>query len=149
MLSMITSQAISISSVLGSMSRSLQLLNILSMFDIHLRVLVRWCSWGFQSGHSHNSVKQPNASTWCTYNQYRLFSGSSVCIRRYKAIGTSVYTIFLQSSDHFSWCQFTVFVIVDENTLLGTVIFPTENGVPLHTAFHYQSLVILIWLKCC
>ena len=34
MLSMITSQAISISSVLGSMSRSLQLLNILSMFDI-------------------------------------------------------------------------------------------------------------------
>ena len=34
MLSMIISQAISISSVLGSMSRSLQLLNILSMFDI-------------------------------------------------------------------------------------------------------------------
>ena len=34
MLSMITSQAISISSVLGSMSRSLQLLNILSMFTV-------------------------------------------------------------------------------------------------------------------
>ena len=39
MLSMITSQAISISSVLGSMSRSLQLLNILSMFD----------TWGMES----------------------------------------------------------------------------------------------------
>ena len=28
-------------------------------------------------------------------------------------------------------------------------IFSTVNGVPLHTAFHYQHLIVLIWLKYC
>ena len=28
-------------------------------------------------------------------------------------------------------------------------IFSVVNGVPLHTAFHYQPLIILIWLKYC
>ena len=28
-------------------------------------------------------------------------------------------------------------------------IFSTVNGVPLHTAFNYQSLIVLIWLKYC
>ena len=28
-------------------------------------------------------------------------------------------------------------------------IFSTVNGVPLHTAFHYQLFIVLIWLKYC
>ena len=28
-------------------------------------------------------------------------------------------------------------------------IFSTVNGVPLHTAFHYYPLIVLIWLKYC
>ena len=28
-------------------------------------------------------------------------------------------------------------------------IFSTANGVPFHTAFHYQPLIVLIWLKYC
>ena len=28
-------------------------------------------------------------------------------------------------------------------------IFSTVNGVPLHTTCHYQSLIVLIWLKYC
>ena len=28
-------------------------------------------------------------------------------------------------------------------------IFSTVNGAPLHTAFHYRPLIVLIWLKHC
>ena len=45
-------------------------------------------------------------------------------------------------------CWPTDLVVLSLSSARG-IVFPTVNGVPLHAAFQYQLLIILIWLKYC